>query len=1127
MGNSEKWLLTGIACSILISGSAWGHITIGKGEEIGRDKRGTIWHEEFQDWTTGDLKGLDSNNDQYKFDDTLDTSRDLIAFYTAEDANNIYFRMDFYDLALGAEDYDVDVYVAIDCADGGEVWLPDYSDSQTDMPWEVVACVYNSTMGVAKNARHQEIQGAYLGSYWHSELDAVEFAVTKKALRDAGWNGELSRLNFQPYCTRDGTENGAGHIVGRSDLTDAVGALIDPTGAPGEPDCGVLRGHITWNASTGRAKYAVIAHANQSVNTQGGTMGHIYTDRSDKNLHPGFIRLLDSAEMLNVPVNLHISGSLIMSFLWAVQDPSERGYPDRDGPTFLARCKRFVTEGPGSLIGGVLAEHIMPYFEGEVNAKSIQQNSELIEHSFGLTEEDMKVMHVPERVIRTQTNHPHVSPDGPLTGKTFAEIANSGYSATYLDEVTHLHWWFYPNEAQNPGWDDYNYGRWAGGGGNDEEVYHHKLHRVNGVLCFMINDREDQSKFGNHDGGMAHDTRYTLLQKALHADSSQITIVFDDWEAFAGNSFASPDPNNNADQFHATLRWAANHPWIELKNLKDVVEWAEGDDSWVIDHGYVYDQTAQTYEWLKRASEHTYDTWYYGSDLEESFFERVPRVHSNWAPDGMKKYGDMNTPGSLLHDSWATIQSISNSPRLKKLSEWAFSAMIYETAWHDEDANPNAYQSRNYQVTFNREETGSYEDRTYDALSGWAIRLHGHVRDTGVMKAADDWLRDIRSGAQGVETRVWAADVDDDQLEEYILCNNKVFLCFERWGARLIKAFVYDEVLNDAILCVGAPMVNPSEETEEERADSNRCSAFKDRWSTEMESHIYVDLDFASPTAPTAGRDYWEFVSSDGKIRKRMSLPAGHDVVEGAYTIDPSLGTLYTRFGLGPNQLDLMFNGVQHLSRGVHAELGSRGLRNSSGGEAYVVRGRHTEHVTNAPSSSGWDGRNMALTEQFEMYNASDATSYSYYLAFSEQGAADVDGDGVSLVQERTLGTDPFKRDTDGDELWDGDEVASGSDPLDASVAYLSTLFHPVAFTNGMVIPFQAVKGRTYQIRFAEELEDAAWDWQAFENTNAPFGTYHAPETGSAAFTDRFDAATSGGVSAQGRRLYQVTTPLP
>ncbi|MBU1909565.1 MAG: hypothetical protein KJ726_05940, partial [Verrucomicrobia bacterium] len=919
---------------------------------------------------------------------------------------------------------------------------------------------------------------------------------------------------------------------------------------------GWLQGGIRGDASTGQAKYAVIAHANQSVATRSGTQGHIYTDRTDINLHPGFVRLLDSAEMLNTPVNLHISGTLLMSFLWAAQNPSDSGYPNRDGPTFLNRVKTFVTTGPGALVGGVLAEHIMPYFEGEVNAKSIEQNSELIQHLFGLSEADMKVMHVPERVIRSQTNNAHVSPSGPLDGKTFEEIAATDFTATYLDEVTHLHWWFYTNEQWNVGWDDGNCGRWAGGQGNDEEPYHHKVHKINGVFCFMINDREDQSKFGNDDGGMMKDTRYTLLQKAMDGDSSKLTLVFDDWEAFAGNSFASPDPNNNADQFHNTLRWAANHPWIEFVKLSTVAGWAASDTNWVIDHGYVYDKTSQTYEWLKRAGEHDYDHWYYGSAQEESFFSRTALVHDAWAPDAMKKYGDLNTPGTLMRDSWDTIQAIGTA-QLKKLAEWSYSAMIYETAWHDEDANPDQYKSRNYQDLaqggFNRGTVDgncddSYEDTTWDWTSSWAIRLHGHVRDMGVMNDAADWIADIQSGVQGKATRVYARDVDDDTLDEYILCNDKVYLCFERWGARLIKALVYDAGLGsgDARMVVGAPVANPAEESENEGADNNRCSAFKDRYST-GQTNAYVDMDFAF-TAPVAGSNSWTFVSKDGRVTKQITLLRGRDVALAVYSLHPLVGTLYTRFGLGPNQLDLMFNGTQNLQR--VSDPSFRGLRNTQGGEAYMVCGDFCTAVTGVIANAGWDGRELPLIEQFEAYNT--ATNFSVALAFSLASAQDVDGDGLLNTNEWAIGTQPLNADSDGDGMPDGYEVANGLSVLapdsggdldeDGALNHEEYVMNTAANNSNFLLRVEqseltavgfrvdhSVSGpRHYQILFADGL-GSGWTWQAFGNTNAPVGSWLTTNPGAArhVFTDDFTAATSGGMPINGPRVYTIRVSVP
>ncbi|MCB1101827.1 MAG: hypothetical protein KDL10_05665, partial [Kiritimatiellae bacterium] len=919
-------------------------------------------------------------------------------------------------------------------------------------------------------------------------------------------------------------------------------------------DTGVLYGAIPGDSTTSRAKYAVIAHANQSVAAKSGTQGHIFTDRSDVNLYPGFIRLLDTGEMFNIPLNLHISGSLLMSFQWATQNPAESGYPDRDGPTFLNRVKNFVTTGPGSLIGGVLAEHIMPYFEGEVNAKSIAQNSQLIEHLFDLTEQDMKVMHTPERVIRTETNHPRVSGEGPLDGKTFEEIESSGFTATYLDEVTHLHWWFYPGETNNPGWDENNCGRWAGGQGNDEEPYHHKIHKINGVYTFMINDREDQSKFGNDDDGMMKDTRYTLLQKALSPDASQLTLVFDDWEAFAGNSFASPDPNGNADQIHRTLRWAANHPWIQFVNLKDVATWAESDPTWVIDHGYVYDKSSQTYEWLKRASEHSYDTWYYGSGQEESFFDRVPIVHDAWSPAGMKKYGDMNTPGTLIRDSWDTIQEITR-PHLKNLAEWSYSAMIYETAWHDEDANPDEYQSRNYQSTFDRIDacTTSREDTSWDPISGWAVRLHGHVRAMGVMKEASIWVDRIQSGAQTARTSVYAKDIDDDTLDEYVLCNNRVFLVFERWGGRLIRAFVYDPLLNggDARMVVGVTMSNPPEESENEGVNNNRCSAFKEHYAAGLTTHDYADKDYAYPTAPAAQYDAWTFVSEDGKIRKTVTLPAGALSVRAEYVVTPDVGELYIRNGIGPNQFDIMFNGESNLERKVSSANRYRGVKNHVGGEAYVVAGSRTEFTEGALANAGWNNRELAMTEQVEVKNMNTATNFTLWLAFSESAAMDPDGDGVQTATELLAGTSMDQWDTDGDGLSDGYELAHGLMATNASdrnldldqdglsnyeeylagtMANQETSVVQVA-TMALVpgktlVSHEVMSGRTYRIQYADGLLSS---WKGFTSSNAPVGAYlHQQAPGWHTFTDDYSFATSGGSATNGVRAYRVmVSPTP
>ena len=366
------------ALSLFLVAASAEAINIGAGPAIGTDKRGTMWFEEFQDWSKHDVRALDSNDDQYKFNDIHDPGRDIVAFYAQDGGvagaggdGNYYFRVDFFDQLLNAQNGSVDVYVAIDCALGGRGFMPDNVETNTQYPWELAVKLYDHANAVLEDRNGNDVtSGNWRGSYWRSDLDAVEFGINRQALINAGWDGS-STIYFQVYTVRDNT-SGPGEIAGGSDVVDYIGTLLRNENNSG---IGLLTGAIASNSTTGRAKYAAIAHANQSVATRSGTQGHIYTNRGDINLHPGFIRTVETHAMLKAPLNMHLSGSLISSLLWARQDPAQPGFPERDGPTFLNSLKNLINSGTGSLIGGVYAEHIMPYFEGAVNQSLIMNDS--------------------------------------------------------------------------------------------------------------------------------------------------------------------------------------------------------------------------------------------------------------------------------------------------------------------------------------------------------------------------------------------------------------------------------------------------------------------------------------------------------------------------------------------------------------------------------------------------------------------------------------------------------------------------------------------------------------------------------------------------------------------------------
>lgn len=938
-----------------------GPITIGPGPALGTDRAGVTWYEEFQDWTHADLRALDEaggTDTMFDSGDGFRDSRDLVALYSRIEGPNAYFRVDLHDLALGAETSRLDLYLAIDCAPGGQVWMPDFLDVQTDRPWELCLAIYQSgtvegTDYNLYNASFGGVSGAYLGAYFNSSLDAVEFGISRQALIDAGWDG-VSPFSMQAFTAQDFTESGCTGGGRSSDISDAF--EDDDRGCSD----GMLHGGTLSNATAGLVHYASIAHGNQSVNQADDIGSHIYDSAASTGISggTGFLRTLDTHALFKVPLNIHASGSLVMAAQWARR--SGGAADPQDGPAFLARIREFadadMSQTPGALIGGVLAEHIMPYFEGPVNARSIQMRDTLMQVVFGVSAAEAKVMHTPERVIRSLNTG-----FSPLDGRTFEDIAASPYQATYLDEVTHLHHWFHPGESCSP-----------------DQGYRHKVHRINGVDCFMINDREDQAKFGNHDGGAVMDSRWSLLQKALYGGASEIVVVFDDWEALAGKSFdpisGNSPANNNPNQYHHTIRWLANHPWVRIRTLRDLLDDAHANPSaFIIDHGMRFDLGMQTYEWLKHASENSYDNWYYNQNAgqpgnEQSFYDLVPVITgpqgdyfgrgATPAQDGPplpsgKRHGDMNTPGSLLHDTWAALASAPMN-RMRLLGEYAFEAMIYETAWHEENEN-NYADSDCY---------GSwlFPDLSWDGVNTWALRLQNHVRGAGLYAAAAHWADSLRRGRPPV-TIATAQDLDLDGENEYVIATDRLFAVFERYGGRCVLAAAWDSLRQDAEVLIGAPVTNPSAPGEEEftGAGANRCSGFKD-----MNGGLYADAAYTAAFTvnplPSYAGSGWRFESPDGKVAKTVLAAHGDDALIVDYAESVS-GPLYVRLGLSPNPLDLMHRG--HANLASLAASGLYRLWNANRGAVQLEYSGAT--FVNAPSFAGWDRRNLALTEEVEL----------------------------------------------------------------------------------------------------------------------------------------------------------------
>ncbi len=1047
-----------------------GSIVIGRGAELGVINSVTNY-EEFTDWTWADLKALDyyegggNNNQQgdiYKVWDDWDNSRDLVAFYARDGGasdGKVYFRFDFHDLKAYAEQANLDLYVVMDTGNQsiGERVLPDQVDTLTDMRWEVVVAVYDSASGTtyvdgnpSQNTSTfsddlftwggvQAKPEYFLGAYFNSELDAVEFAINRQALLDANWNESMASLNFQVYCTRDGTQNspvGAGDIGGRSDIRDSIyndyiaedyyDAQAGLSGANS-----VLYNWIPGTTRAGRAKVAMVTHGNQHIQPGNEIQTMVNTGNG-----AGYHRALLAHEVFSQPLNLHITPTLASALQWARVD-TNASPTWRDGPTLNETIRRLIATNVVSLLGSTFSDHILPYFTTEFNTDNIQLASEYLEDLYGATFTSNTVFWTPERV---------------LDGDTFDKIYAAGFRATLLDQNTHLYYWF---------------GRTDSMGDNG-----YSINRIDSVDCFVINNLPTAYRFSNYDSGLNMSLR-GLFNRRARGDAHRIATIFSAWEDFSDN--------DDADAYDRNIRWMANRPWIELVSLEDVMAGlvdVTGDDVgdvwWKLDRGSPT-LSKQSHDWVNHASRGDYDNWYVGEatkreGLQNKIFDIRPGVAM---PDS---YG-MLFFGGVVSDTWDRVASIADT-NLARLARAAIHASVFQTAFHDEDNND-----------LSRWSTGDYiyPSENYQSLAGFAKMAQSQTRNAALYQEVDDWA----AIAGSVTTpQAVQADVDLDGENEYLVYNDRLLAVLERIGGRMTAAFARDPSDGAIRQVLGNPVGYAGAETEVEgtgNVDTNgtplsyRTSGLKDWWAgtTNYVNQLYTF---------TYWTNGWRITSGDGKIQKTLTLNQATNLFQVSYTVDPTLngGVLYVRHGFSPNLDNLLRQGQTTLGYEEH-NGGVMTLANLGGGKTVEVKlGYHDAgHTANfnlaaVDSSPGTNYtinmRNQAQTHQVEVFGTN---TFDFSMGFTVTGGDnDTDDDGIPDDWEM----DKFGNLDDADEIsnWDGDplldwqEQIADTEPKDGNDYF--DIASSTRVSNGFVVRFDTSSSRKYYVYYNNTtLMTQAW----------------------------------------------------
>ncbi|MGZ5019311.1 MAG: hypothetical protein ACXWAV_02695, partial [Chthoniobacterales bacterium] len=714
-----------------------GAITIGPGATT--TVGAVVNKHEFTDWTANDLIALDAydgdggnfnQGDVYHAYDGFDSSRDMVAFYAHDGGavaqggdGNFYFRVDMQDLTAYAEQGYLDIYVVVNFGNAGtgEFNLPDQVDTGTTLKWQAVVAAYSTDNGrvylwnpnspthstaigqdlaqFGVTARDQNTANGFKKAYYNSDLDAVEFSISRQALLDAGWNGDPNNLLYQVFTTKDGTldsPQGPGDIGGRSDIRDSIrndwiasdyyNDQANITGANS-----VLRSWIGIDADNDRGKRVKVMsliHGNQAIQP-----GSVTQTLINNGAGAGYYRPLDAHEAFGVPFALHVTPTLASAIQWAKVGDANTF---RDGPAFNTRVSNLIGAGTVDLLGTTFSDHMLGYFPGTFNADNASLASSFLNSIYGHSP-STSVFWTPERV----------SDSGVLQ-----KITDLGYNYTFVDQLRHVFKWFGRNSAL----------------GNDG----YRLNQINNTKTFVINDGIGTQLFQNNDKGLPILLRSLLSRKARDGQQDQVVTFVNQWEDFGTKA--------NADAYDANIRWLASHPWVQLvtpdqiasgavsylSNGNNVTQWG------TVARGTGLSLPNVSKDFIDHATEESYNNWYNGSLLEESLATKVFNIRTGVA---MPSPFGLTGSSGVVNSTWNSVTGIVPGPAnsgLFSLARATLHAAEFETAFHNQTNNDLSKFS-----------TGAYinPDTTTQTLAGFAKISQAQTRTAAIYARVNTWAQ--------------------------------------------------------------------------------------------------------------------------------------------------------------------------------------------------------------------------------------------------------------------------------------------------------------------------------------------------------------------------------------------------
>ena len=366
---------------------------------------------------------------------------------------------------------------------------------------------------------------------------------------------------------------------------------------------------------------AFIHHANQFLITDGyENREGISTIVGSKNSTTGLIRILDLHMHYQIPLNLHISGTLMESLAW-------------HSPIFFSELKALANLDLLEVIGSSYGQNMMRFFSDEHNFRQLNEELLLYENFLGWESKKIKVFWVPERLWDTKVLASVVANP---------RLRNEGYKYVVLDDRL-----LYPDKSnlsprrlydQTKSWDPKNFSM-------------HSIEDGYGLCMLPIayNLRQNIPPRKKQNFESIKSQLYWLLDVNLNYQTPLIAIYADDMEKAAGVGWDSKGPV----QYESVLKWISENPNIQPVKI----------GKWASINRPLFQKHIEKGTYLELMNEfgasETYDNWYYDARWYPY------RQQYAWAESRVQKLTSYGADLALTDLAWKVLLATS-----------------WQTAWH-------------------------------------------------------------------------------------------------------------------------------------------------------------------------------------------------------------------------------------------------------------------------------------------------------------------------------------------------------------------------------------------------------------------------------------------------------------